>query len=103
MKRFVAMVLAAITCCLMLVGCGDSKYVGKWTFEMLGTKTVLELKDDHTAKFDGTGGAKWEVDGDKIVLSDESGDDDKTLEFTIEDDETLSISMMGVSMEFKKE
>ena len=73
MKKIVAGMLAAVMSCALLVGCGDSKYVGKYTAEMMGTKATLELKDDHKAKFMGEGGAKWEVDGDKIVLSDEKG------------------------------
>ncbi|MBQ6634255.1 MAG: hypothetical protein IJH80_08750 [Ruminococcus sp.] len=103
MKKIVAGMLAAVMSCALLVGCGDSKYVGKYTAEMMGTKATLELKDDHKAKFMGEGGAKWEVDGDKIVLSDEDGKDDETMEFKITDDGDLEMSESGVTITFEKE
>lgn len=103
MKKIVAGMLAAVMSCALLVGCGDSKYVGKYTAEMMGTKATLELKDDHKAKFMGEGGAKWEVDGDKIVLSDEKGKDDETMEFKITDDGDLEMTESGVTITFEKE
>ena len=103
MKKIVAGMLAAVMSCALLVGCGDSKYVGKYTAEMMGTKATLELKDNHKATFMGEGGAKWEVDGDKIVLSDEKGKDDETMEFTITDDGDLEMSESGVTVTFEKE
>lgn len=103
MKKIFAMMLAAVMCCLMLVGCGDSKYVGTYTYELLGDKMSIELKDDHKAKVFGESGAEWEVDGDKIILSDESGKDDETIELTINDDGDLEMSEGGITMTFEKE
>ncbi len=103
MKRFVAMVLAAITCCLMLVGCGDSKYIGKYTAEMFGEKATLELKDDHKASFMGESGGKWEVKDDQIVLTSEDSDEEGEMKFTINDDGDLEMEESGVTITFNKE
>ncbi len=103
MKKFVAMVLAAVTCCLMLVGCGDSKYIGKYTAEMMGQKATLELKDDHKASFMGESGGKWEVKDDKIVVTSDDSDEDGEMEFTINDDGDLELTESGITVTFEKE
>ena len=103
MKKIFAMMLAAVMCCLMLVSCGDSKYVGTYTYELLGEKMSIELKDDHTAEFMGESGLEWEVDDDKIVLTSKDGKDDDSLELDIDDDGNLSITEGGITMKFEKE
>ena len=103
MKKFVAMVLAAVTCCLMLVGCGDSKYIGKYTAEMMGQKATLELKDDHKASFMGESGGKWEVKDDKIVVTSDDSDEDGEMEFTINDDGDLELTESGITVTCEKE
>lgn len=102
--------MCAVMCCLLLVGCGDSKYVGTWAAEYEGEEIMtIELKKDHKASMTFMGmssgedeDAKWKVDGKKIVLSDPSGEDDETIELEIKDGSTLTMSESGQTLEFKK-
>ena len=103
MKKIFAMMLVVISCCLMLAGCGDSKYVGKYTAEMMGQKATLELKDDHKASFMGKSGGKWEVKDDKIVVTSDDSDEDGEMEFTINDDGDLELTESGITVTFEKE
>ena len=103
MKKIFAMMLVVISCCLMLAGCGDSKYIGKYTAEMMGQKATLELKDDHKASFMGESGGKWEVKDDKIVVTSDDSDEDGEMEFTINDDGDLELTESGITVTFEKE
>lgn len=102
MKKILVMVMCAVMCCLMLVGCGDSKYVGTWKAEFMGESMEIELKKDHKAVFEGDE-ANWKVKDKKIVLSDPSGKNSETLDFEIKDDKTIAFTMEGISLEFKKQ
>lgn len=110
MKKVLVMVMCAVMCCLLLVGCGDSKYVGTWKADFSGISMEITLKKDHTATMNMMGmesdedeAAKWEVKDKKIVLSDASGEDDETLEFEIKDSKTISLTEGGVSVDFVKQ
>lgn len=109
MKKVLVMVMCAVMCCLLLVGCGDSKYVGTWKADFMGVSMEINLKKDHTATMNMAGMeseddvAKWKVKDKKIILSDASGEDDKTLELVIKDNKTLTLTEEGVTLEFVKQ
>lgn len=93
MKKVLVMAMCAVMCCLLLVGCGDSKYAGKYEADLSGIMTVeLELTKDHKVHMvfpmsdaEDTPGT-WELKDGKIIASWEGED---SMELTIEDKDTL--------------
>jgi uncharacterized lipoprotein YehR (DUF1307 family) len=111
MKKFVAMIMAAVMCCFMLTSCGDSKYAGTWKAEEYGDVMSFTLEKDHSAKialgFIQSGEddkIEWEVKDKKIVIKDKSEDKEEELfELDIVDSKTLSMTDGSDKIEFKKQ
>ena len=111
------MVMCAVMCCLLLVGCGDSKYVGTWkatkgTFkdEEVNVDDVpeaafsIECKEDGTATIasaDGNEEAKW-FDTDE-GLRVQGTDSDTDLKLTDTEDGNLEFSVVGFHIIFEKQ
>lgn len=101
MKKVLVMVMCALMCCLMLTGCGDSKYAG--TYDS-GKGMSIELKKDHKVSFlyEGIGNdedsAKWKLKDNTIIISDEND----TMKLTIMDDNTLAFYSEGTLIKFTR-